>query len=72
MISLDKCNGSCNSGDGLCRKIFVPSKTKNVNVKVFNMITNKNEAKTIIKHVSCGCKCKFNGINCISNQKWNN
>ena len=30
---------------------YVPSKTKDVNVKVFNMITNRNEAKTIIKHL---------------------
>ena len=37
MISLDKCTGSCNI---LSSKIFVPK--KNVNVKAFNMITNKN------------------------------
>ena len=24
MISLDKCNGSCNAFDNLCTKIFVP------------------------------------------------
>ena len=23
------------------------------------MITNKNEAKTMTKHISCDCKCKF-------------
>ena len=44
MISLDKCNGSCNI---LSPKICVPKKTKDVSVKVFNMITNKNEAKTM-------------------------
>ena len=31
MISLDKCNGSCNVGDGLSTKICVPSETKDVN-----------------------------------------
>ena len=36
MISLDKCS--------------VPCKTKEVNVKIFNMITNINEAKTLVKH----------------------
>ena len=41
-------------------------------VKVFNMIANKNEAKTTTKHVSCDCKCKFNSTTCNSNQKWNN
>ena len=36
------------------------------------MITNKNEAKTITKHISCHCKCKFNSSTCESNQEWNN
>ena len=47
-ISLDKCNGSCNV---LSPKICYPKKTKDVNVKVFDMITNKNEARTITKHI---------------------
>ena len=51
MIGLDKCNGSCNSVDDLSRKICVPNKTKNINVRVLNMITNKNEAKAMIKHI---------------------
>ena len=36
------------------------------------MITNKNEAKTKEKHISCDFNCKFNSITCNSNQKWNN
>ena len=31
-----------------------------------------NESKTIAKHTSCKCNCKFDGIKCNSNQKWNN
>ena len=46
MISLDKCNGSCNA---LSPKICVPKKPKDINAKVFNMITNKNDAKTMTK-----------------------
>ena len=34
MISLDKCNGSCNAVDDLSTKICVLSETKDVNVKV--------------------------------------
>ena len=45
MISLDKCNGSCNAVGDLSTKICA-SKTKNVSVKVINMIANINEAKT--------------------------
>ena len=32
----------------------VPSKAKNVNLKVFNM-TIKNESKLSVKHVPCAC-----------------
>ena len=42
IISLDKCSASFNSVDVLSTKVCVPSKTKNVNVKVFNMLTNRN------------------------------
>ena len=42
IISLDKYSGSCNSVDDLSTKICVPSETKYINVKVINMITNKN------------------------------
>ena len=69
MISLDERNGSCNV---LSPKICVPKKANDINVKVFNMITNKNEAKTIIKHISFDCKYKFNSATCNSNKKWNN
>ena len=41
MISLDKCSGSFNV---LPSKISIPKKTKDINVKVFNITTNKNKA----------------------------
>ena len=47
MISLDKCNESCNYVFDLSSKICVPSKTKGVNVKLSNIITNGNEEKNI-------------------------
>ena len=34
-------------------------------------VTNKNEAKTLVKHISCDCKWNFIGTTCNSNQKWN-
>ena len=36
------------------------------------MITGTNESKTLAKHISCECKCKFDGTKCNSNQWWNN
>ena len=70
MISLDKCKGSCNNAaDDLSAKICVLSKTKSVNVEVFNIITRLNEAKTAKNGTSgnsnekcnnetCQCDCK--------------
>ena len=39
------------------------------NVKVFNMVTRINEIKTLVKHISCHCKYKFNSTTCKSNEK---
>ena len=36
------------------------------------MITGINESKTLTKHISCKCKCKFNGRKFNSDQWWNN
>ena len=47
-INLDKCTGRCNV---LSPKICVPKGTKDINVKAFNMITIKNEAKTMTIHI---------------------
>ena len=69
MISLDKCNDSCNV---LSPRMCIPKKTSDINVKVSNMIKNKNEAKTMIKHILWDCKWKSNSTTCNSNQKWNN
>ena len=35
------------------------------------MITEINESKTLTKHISCECKCRFDGIKCNSDQWWN-
>ena len=45
---------------------------KGINVKAFNMLTNKDEAKTMTKFISCDFKYKFNRRTCNSNQKRNN
>ena len=56
--------------DPSCRNC-VPDKTENININVFNMITRINESKTLIKHMSCECKCKFDCSKYNSSLKWN-
>ena len=36
------------------------------------MITGINGSKTLIKHMSCECKCRFGGRKCSSDQWCNN
>ena len=36
------------------------------------MIKGINESKTLAKHISRECKCKFDGKKCKSYQQWNN
>ena len=37
----------------------IPNKTKHVNLNAFNVITEINESKTLIKHISRKCRFKF-------------
>ena len=66
MITVKAFTGSYNVSSA---KICVPKEMKDIAVKAFNMITNKNEAKSMTEHVSCDCKCKFNSKIYNSNQK---
>ena len=68
-VKLDRCNGSCNTLNDLFNKVCVPNKTEDLNLSVFNMITEINKSKTLTKHVPCECKCKFDGTKCNSDQK---
>ena len=67
MVSLDKCGRRCNVAIDLSTKICVSSKTKDGNVKAYNAITRMNKTKTLVKYISCDCKCKDNSTTCNSN-----
>ena len=53
--------GSCNTLNGLSNKVCVPNKTEGLNLCIFNMITGISESKILTKHISCECKCNFDG-----------
>ena len=63
MVKLDRCVGSFNSLNYLSDKVCVPNKTEHLTLSVFNIITRINESKTLTKHLSCKCKCTFDGKN---------
>ena len=60
-VKLERCVVSFNTLNDLSNKVCIPNKTEDLNLSVFNMITGINESKTLIKHISCECKCRFDG-----------
>ena len=64
-VKSDKCVGSCNTLNDLSKKACVPNKTQDLNLSVLNIMTGINELKTLSKHISCECKCKFDKTNVI-------
>ena len=54
-----------NTRNNLSNKVWVPNKTGDLSLSVLNMITGINESKILTKHISCKCKCKFDGTNVI-------
>ena len=71
-VKLDRCVGSCNTLNDLSNKVCIPNETEDLNLSVLDMITGINELKALTKHISCKCKCRFDGKICNSNQWWNN
>ena len=53
-------------------KVCVLNKAEDLNLSVFNMIVGINQSKTLKKHISCKCKCKFDGIKSNLDQWCNN
>ena len=49
----------------------VPNKVKNMNVKVFNLMSGVSETRFLVQHESCECKCGLNESVCNSKQNWN-
>ena len=69
MISLDKCMEVVMS---YLQKYVFRKNPKDINFKEFNMTSGKNEAKTMLRHISFDCKCKRNSTTYHSNPTWNN
>ena len=58
-METSNCSGSCNSINYLNAKICVPEIIKNLNVKVFNLMSRTNEASFMEWHKTCKCEYKF-------------
>ena len=70
-IKINKCSGSCNNPKDLFARLCVPDVVKNINAKVYNLITRINETKNIVWHETCKCICRLSKEICNSRQVFN-
>ena len=70
-IKTSKCSGICNNINDPYSKICVPDVGKNLNVKVFNLMSRNNETRHIKWHETCKCKFRLDAIVCNNKQRWN-
>ena len=59
-VSANNCSGSCNTFDDSYSWICVRNKVKNLNLKVFNLMSGVNETRFIVQHESCNFECELN------------
>ena len=55
-IKTSKCSGSCNNINNSYAKLCVADAVKNINLKIFNLISRTNETRHIKWHEACKCK----------------
>ena len=69
-IEINKCSGSCNNINDPYAKICLPNVTKDLNVKVFNLMSKTNETRHIKWHEIRKCKCRLDASVCNNKQRW--
>ena len=67
-IKVNKCSRLCNIRNPYAR-LCIPDVVKNINLKVFNLMSRSNQAKQINWHESCKCECKLNSSACNNTRK---
>ena len=66
-----KCSGSCNNINNPCAKLCVPDVLKNLNSKLFSLVSGTNETGRLKCHETCKCECRFEHSACNNKQRWN-
>ena len=70
-VKVNKCSGNCNNINDPYARICVPDTAENLNVKVFNLMSETNKTRSIKWHETCKCICRLNKITCNNKQRWN-
>ena len=70
-IRTSKGSGSCNNINDIYSKLGVPDVIKDLNVKVFNLMSKTNETRHIEWHDICKYKCRLDPSVCNNKQHCN-
>ena len=70
-IKVNKCNSNCNNINNPYARICVPDFVKNLNIKVFNLMSRTNKTRQIKWYESCKYICRLDKIISNNKQKWN-
>ena len=54
-VKISRCGETCGNINNPYTKLCVPDVVKNINVKVFNLMSRVNETRQIIWHETCKC-----------------
>ena len=68
-VKITKFSGSCNNINDPYAKLCIPDVVKNINVKVFNLVSITNKTRHIEWHETCKCKCRLDASVCNNNDK---
>ena len=63
-IKVNKCSGSCNNINDPYAKLRVPDVAKNINVKIYNLMSFTNQIKYTEWHETCKFKCRLDASVC--------
>ena len=56
---VNKCSGSCNNINDPYTRLCVPDVVKNMNIKVFNLMSRTIDARHMEWHETCKWKCRL-------------
>ena len=70
-IKTTKSSVSCNNINDPYAKLCPPDVVKNLNVKVFSLMSRTNESRHIKWHQTCKYKCRLDGSVCNNKKRWN-
>ena len=69
VVKISKYSSSCNKTNDPYAKLCVPDHIKNMNVKVFNLISRTKETRYINWHETCKYKCRLDANVCSNKQR---